>query len=337
MALPHENCQQFCYKIVEAVTKTRGWKFDVAAYGTATREESRKSQKLNHRSKNNGDARLSNIVWGALRKQLRNGKAMVRKIPNENRCRLLELPEELRLIIYNFVFTIDGPSTKLRPAIKFLTEDEPVRIHYNKAFADQYLPNVWFLGQLRGGLALLRTCHQIHDESSEVWQNLRIRDRRTQIYPLLRPLKITRCNACPSRVPWNRRIRCERCNDVWKDSLCKKHIQPVEIFFALAHCPECQWNALTAKRKLPWYVRCDKAEELYIFKATDPEDLASLVKKSQPYGKTFGTLKQLVRIEVKYKFNRSDKEVYARYYRLFIEWRNELIHSLRTSRGESMS
>ena len=334
MASPHEDCQQLCCKLVDAVASGREWKLDVGACGTAAREENRNSYKLNHHFRDNGGAKLSSIVWKALRKQFNNGKAIVRKMPDEDRCRFLELPIELRIMIYSYVFTLESPSTKVRPAIKFLTEDKPIRIHYNKAFADQYLPNVWFLGQLHGGLALLRTCHQIYDESLEVWRDMRNCDRRTQIYPLLRPLKMTRCNACPSRVPWNGGIRCEKCNDIWKDSLCKKHFQPVEIFFALAYCPECQWNALTKKRKLPWYVRCDRAEELYIFKASNPKDLASLLKRSQSYGKTL-TSKQLVRVEVKYKYNLSDKELYARYYHLFITWRSELIRSMRASRGST--
>lgn len=333
MTLPQENGQQPCSKFIRTFASGRDWKLDVAACGTATSGEGRNSYKLSQHSKDNGGARLSSIVWDALRKKLQDGKAMMRKMPDEDRCRFLELPVELRLMIYTYVFTIESPSNKLRPAIKFLTEDKPVRIRYSKAYADQYLPSIWFLGQLRGGLALLRTCHQIYEESSKVWQSLRNRDRRTQIYPLLRPLKMTRCSACPSRAPWNSRIRCEKCNDIWKDSLCKKHLQPVEIFFALAHCPECQWNALTTKRKLPWYVRCDKAEELYIFKASGPEDLSSLMKRSQPYEKISETSKQLVRIDVKYKYNLSEKELYTRYYHIFVTWRNEVIRSMRASRA----
>ena len=324
--------RQVCSKIVDTVASSRDWKLDIVASNSNIKGRESDRDQSHDGLKNDG--RTKKIInLGALQKHFLNGKALGKKKADTDRCRLLELPPELRLIIYSYVFTIEKPCANQRSAIKFLTKKKPICISYDNNYTDQYLPTVWFIGQLTGGLALLRTCRQIYNESSKVWFKLKNEDKRAQIYHLLRPQKLTRCDKCPSRLPWNSRIRCDRCNDIWKDSVCKEHVQPVKIFFALAHCPACQWNAYASKRKLPWYAKCDQAKQLYVFKATGPKDLGYLLEDSYAYGDAGAKSKQFARIRVKYKTNPSNKEMYTHYYQFFLAWRSELLRTIRTNRG----
>ena len=329
-----ENWQLVTCKPVDAVSSSsRDWKINIVAQKSDVEETKSDRNKLVVDPEKDPRAK-SSLYLGALRNHFISGKVLVKKKVDKNRCRLLELPAELRVMIYSYVFSIDKPSINQRPAIKFLTKDRPLLISYNKSDKDQFLPSVWFIGQLTGGLALFRTCRLIYNESSKVWSDLEKQDRRAQVYHLLRPRKLTRCDKCPSRLPWNSQIRCDRCNEKWKDSLCKQHIQPVSIFFALSHCPACQWNAYASKRKLPWFATSEKAKQLYVFKASGAKDLANLLKDSYVYGDEGAKSKHFARIRVKYKPYMSDKELYTRHYQYFLAWRGELLRAVRATRGQ---
>ena len=244
----------------------------------------------------------------------------------DNRCRLLEMPTEIRLLIYQQVFAMEIPSTKAKSILKNFSKRKPL---YIVTDGDKCLPPVWFLGQVHG-ISLLRTCQQIRRESLTVWNKFQQSDKRTHVYPLLRPQKWTRCKKCPKRLPWNRTIRCDDCNREWSDYLCKKHIRPLTILTALAYCPVCQCNALLLSRRKPWYLNIENGRHLYLWRPGSKEALKEMIQESQSFEDISKGITNFVRVSVKYTHSRSLQDAYTSFQEVFMVWRQEVLDSLRS-------